>query len=97
NLPTAKTGAAIRKQMPVLVQNLLSHMNGQPLTATYTGYSSCPLITGYNKIVMAEFDYDSQPMETFPFNQAQERFSMWMLKKYVLPFLYWTRILKGTM
>ena len=97
NLPTAKTGAAVRKQMPVLVENLLSHMNGQPLTARYTGYSSCPLITGYGRIVMAEFDYDSQPMETFPFNQAQERYSMWLLKKYVLPFLYWTRILKGTM
>lgn len=97
NLPTAKTGAAIRKQMPVLVQNLLSYMKGQPLTATYTGYSSCPLITGYGKIVMAEFDYDSNPMETFPFNQAEERYSMWMLKKYVLPFLYWTRIVKGTM
>jgi sulfide:quinone oxidoreductase len=97
NLPTAKTGAAIRKQMPVLVDNLLSHMNNKPLTATYTGYSSCPLITGYGKIVMAEFDYDSQPMETFPFNQAEERYSMWLLKKFVLPFLYWTRILKGTM
>lgn len=97
NLPTAKTGAAIRKQMPTLVQNLLSYMKGQPLTATYTGYSSCPLITGYGKIVMAEFDYDSNPMETFPFNQAEERYSMWLLKKYVLPFLYWTRIVKGTM
>lgn len=97
NLPTAKTGAAVRKQMPVLVENLFSHMNGKPLTASYTGYSSCPLITGYGKIVMAEFDYDSNPMETFPFDQGQERYSMWLLKKNVLPFLYWTRILKGTM
>lgn len=97
SLPTAKTGAAVRKQMPVLVENLLSLMNGKPLTAFYTGYSSCPLITGYGKIVMAEFDYNNEPMETFPFNQAEERYSMWLLKKYVLPFLYWTRIVKGTM
>jgi len=97
NLPTAKTGAGVRKQMPVLVENLLNHMNGQPLTGFYTGYSSCPLITGYGKIVMAEFDYDSQPMETFPFDQSKERYSMWLLKKYMLPFLYWNQILKGQM
>lgn len=97
NLPTAKTGAAIRKQMPVVVENLFSYMNGKPLTGNYNGYSSCPLITGYGKIVMAEFDYNSNPLETFPFDQSKERYSMWLLKKYVLPFLYWTQILKGQM
>jgi|TARA_R100000479_G_scaffold28896_1_gene11351 sulfide:quinone oxidoreductase len=25
---------------------------------SYNGYSSCPLITGYGKIVLAKFDYD---------------------------------------
>ncbi len=97
NVPTARTGAAIRKQAPVLVQNLFAVMDGKPVEAQYTGYTSCPLVTGYGKIVLAEFDYNNEPMETFPFNQAKERWSMWLLKKYILPWLYWNQILPGKM
>ncbi len=97
SLPTGKTGAAIRKQAPVLVQNLMSMLSKHSMSASYNGYSSCPLITGYGKLILAEFDYDNNPQETFPFNQAKERWSMFILKRYILPFLYWTQILKGKM
>ncbi len=97
SLPTGKTGAAIRKQAPVLVQNLLSLIKNNAMSATYNGYSSCPLITGRGKLILAEFDYDNNPQETFPFNQAKERWSMFILKRYILPFLYWSQILKGKM
>jgi sulfide:quinone oxidoreductase len=40
NLPTSKTGAAIRKQAPVVVENLLALRAGQPLTARYDGGAS---------------------------------------------------------
>jgi sulfide:quinone oxidoreductase len=95
-LPTSKTGAAIRKQAPVLVENLLAAIANQALTGTYTGYTSCPLVTGYGKLVLAEFDYNNQPMETFPFDQSKERWSMYQLKRRVLPWLYWNKILQGT-
>lgn len=97
SLPTGKTGAAIRKQAPVLVQNLLSFMQGEKMIASYNGYSSCPLITGNGKLILAEFDYENNPQETFPFNQAKERWSMFILKRYILPYLYWNQILKGKM
>ncbi len=96
NTPNAKTGAAIRKQAPVLVANLLSHLRSEPLTATYGGYGSCPLVTGYGRLILAEFDYANEPAETFPFDQSKERWSMYQLKKRVLPWLYWNKILKGT-
>ena len=73
NLPTSKTAAAIRAQVPVLKNNFFSHINRRNLSAEYDGYSSCPLITGYNSAVLAEFDYQLEPRETFPFNQAKER------------------------
>lgn len=95
NLPTSKTGAAIRKQAPVVVKNLLAAIADRPLTARYDGYSSCPVVTGIGKLVLAEFDYDKQPAETFPFDQSQERRSMWWLKRYLLPILYWYGMLKG--
>jgi sulfide:quinone oxidoreductase len=97
NTPNAKTGAAIRKQAPVLVANLLALINGSKvLPAQYNGYGSCPLVAGYGKLILAEFDYSNTPVETFPFNQAKPRWSMWLLKKYVLPWMYWNKILKGT-
>jgi sulfide:quinone oxidoreductase len=97
SLPTSKTGAAVRKQAPVLAKNLRAAMRDQPLTASYDGYTSCPLITGYGKLVLAEFDYDKNPEETFPFDQSKERWSMYMLKKYGLPIIYWNGMLKGRM
>lgn len=95
SLPTAKTGAAVRKQAPVLIASLLATMDGTPLQGGYTGYTSCPLVTGYGRVILAEFDYDSNPMESFPFDQGKERWSMWVLKKNVLPTLYWKGMLKG--
>ena len=97
SLPTSKTGAAIRKQTPVMVSNLLAHMAHKPLTKTYTGYTSCPIVTGYGKLMLAEFDYNNQPMETFPFDQSKERWSMYFLKRQILPRLYWGAIVHGRM
>jgi sulfide:quinone oxidoreductase len=95
NLPTSKTAAAIRKQAPVVARNLVAEMKKQPLSAAYDGYTSCPLSTGYRSLVMAEFDYNQNPAETFPFDQGKERYSMFLVKKYVLPRLYWHFMLKG--
>ena len=94
-LPTSKTGAAVRKQAPVLVQNLISAIRGEPLTAKYDGYTSCPIVTGYGKLVLAEFDYEGKLKETFTFDQSKERLSMYLLKAYALPRLYWHGMLRG--
>jgi sulfide:quinone oxidoreductase len=95
SLPTSKTGAAIRKQAPACAENVLSVINGKQPTAIYDGYTSCPLVTDYGKLILAEFDYDKNLKETFPFDQSKERWSMYMLKKHVLPKLYWHGMLKG--
>lgn len=93
--PTSKTAAAVRGQAPVVVNNMLSVMDQSPIQRTYDGYTCCPLITGYNYTVMAEFDYDGNPVSSFMINPAKERWSMWLVKKHMLPFLYWQRMLKG--
>lgn len=96
NAPCSKTGAAIRKQVPVVVTNVLAVLNQATPSAEYTGYSACPIPTQYGKLMLAEFDYSNTPKMTFPFNQAKPRWSMWLLKTKVLPWLYWNKILKGT-
>ena len=101
-LPTAKTGAAIRKQVPVVVENLrLMIVAGNLSDKKYDGYSSCPLVTGYGKMVLAEFDY-SKEFKPDPklrrmgiTDSSKESWRLWVLKKHFLPRLYWNKMLKG--
>lgn len=95
SLPTSRTGAAIRKQGPVLVDHLLATIDGKTATSKYNGYASCPLVTSRSTTILAEFDYDGKPDETFPFNQAKERYSMYLLKRFFIPFMYWHAMMKG--
>ncbi len=103
-LPTAKTGAAIRKQAPVVVDNLLKLLDRKPAdNHSYDGYSSCPLVTGYGKMVLAEFNYKNEftpdPMLKLMLvlRSYKEHWRLWILKKYGLPFLYWNQMMKGKM
>lgn len=94
--PASKTGAAIRKQAPVLVENLIAARSGKQITRSYTGYSSCPIVTSQHTVVMAEFDYDLNRTPTFPvIDMTKERRDMYILKRYLLPILYWRFMLKG--
>ena len=96
-VPNSKTGAAIRKQAPVVVQNLCDVMAGRAPSASYDGYSSCPLITGNGKVILAEFGYDGKLLPSFPMDMTKERRSMWILKKDLLPPMYWKGMMKGWM
>ena len=53
------------------------------------------LVTARGRLVMAEFDYEGKPQETFPFDQSKERYSMYLVKKWLLPELYWHGMLRG--
>ena len=100
-IPAAKTGAAIRKQVPVLIDHLLAEMKQEESSASYDGYSSCPIITGYGKMLLCEFNYkkerDSDPILSKFFDTTKDSWPMWLLKKYGLPYLYWNQMLKGRM
>lgn len=97
SLPTSRTGAAVRKQAPVLVENLLAAMNDKEMKATYNGYSSCPVVTASDKVVLVEFVYDYLAEESMPIDQNKERTSMFILKNHFLPVIYWNGMMKGTM
>ena len=67
----------------------------------YDGYSSCPIVTGYGKMLLCEFKYDnirdSDKLLTKFVDTTKEQRSMWVLKKYGLPWLYWNMMMKGRM
>ena len=94
--PTSKTGAAIRRQAPVVARNVLATLSGREPVARYDGYAACPFTTARGKMVLAEFDYSLSPHPTLPFIDTQrERYDMWLLKRYGLPAFYWNVMLRG--
>lgn len=93
--PNSKTAASVAAQSQVVYQNLNNVMAGKEPTRKYGGYASCPLVTGYNSCILAEFDYSLTPLETFPMPQRKERASMFYLKRDFMPPLYWHFLLNG--
>ena len=94
--PNSKTGAAIRKQAPVVVDNIDAFLNNRPLRAEYHGYASCPLVTSSHAMLLAEFDYSMQMTPSIPLlDPAKPHRAYWYLKKYGLPFMYWNLMLNG--
>lgn len=53
------------------------------------------LVVDIGKVILAEFGYDGKLMPTFPVDPAIPRASMWYLKRYLLPALYWNVMMKG--
>lgn len=93
--PNTKTAAAVRKQAPVVVRNLLTLLKGGELEKGYDGYGSCPLTTAYGKVLMAEFIYGGKVTPTFPLDPRRERWVNWWMKATALPIFYWSYMLKG--
>ncbi len=98
NTPNAKTMAAVRKQAPVVAQNITDVLNHKSPSVAYDGYGSCPLTVERGKIVLAEFAYGGKLAPSFPkwLNDGTQPTRLaWRLKADVLPMIYWHGMLKG--
>jgi len=98
NTANAKTAAAVRKQAPIVAENLLSVAAGKKPVMAYSGYGSCPLTVERGKIVLAEFGYGGALQPTFPkwlLDGTKPTRLAWFLKEKIMPYLYWQGMLKG--
>ncbi|MFK7964827.1 MAG: TIGR01244 family sulfur transferase [Burkholderiaceae bacterium] len=98
NTPNAKTAAAVRKQAPVVANNLLVTRGKAQSDVSYDGYGSCPLTVERGKIVLAEFGYGGKLTPTFPkwiIDGEQPSRLAWLLKERLLPPMYWRGMLRG--
>lgn len=94
--PNAKTAAAVRKQVPVVVDNILALMGNKAVAEGYDGYGSCPLTTSLNTVMLAEFSYAGKVTPSFPFiDPRKNRWIWWWGKTTGFPWLYWHLMLKG--
>ncbi|MFM1896133.1 MAG: hypothetical protein RLZZ385_1207 [Pseudomonadota bacterium] len=98
NTPNAKTMAAVRKQVPVVAQNVIDAFAQRQPSVGYDGYGSCPLTVERGKIVLAEFGYGGKLLPSFPqwlIKGTAPTRAAWVLKKDLLPPVYWHLMLKG--
>ena len=94
--PNAKTAAAVRKQVPILVDNILHLINGKAVEEKYDGYGSCPLTTSLSTVMLAEFAYGGKVTPSFPLLDPRKNLFIWWIgKKIGFPWMYWHLMLKG--
>jgi sulfide:quinone oxidoreductase len=94
-VPMGKTGGSVRKQAPVVTQNIVDVLEGKAPSAKYDGYTVCPLITGYGTVMLAEFNWTKKPAPAAPLDPSVERWIWWVLKVYMLRPMYFHGMLRG--
>ena len=81
-VPRGKTAASVKWQVPVVADNLIAETAGRTPTAAYNGYTSCPMVTGYGKAMLIEFDYDGTLIPSFPFiDPLKELWVSWLIEE----------------
>ena len=81
-IPTSKTSAAIRKQVPIAAKNLISLMEGKEPAEKYDGYAACPIVTDYGHVLLCEFNYKKEAQNSFPFtllDTSKEQWAAWLI------------------
>ncbi|MGD0582675.1 MAG: FAD/NAD(P)-binding oxidoreductase [Bacteroidales bacterium] len=101
NYPASKAGAVAHFQAEILTENLLSYIAGKPLTRISDGHSNCYIETGYDKAVLIDFNYDTEPLPgVFPYSVIGP-FSLLKesrinhLGKLLFKWVYWNILLKA--
>ena len=97
-IPTSKTSAAIRVQVPIAAKNLISLMEGKEPAEKYDGYAACPIVTDYGHVLLCEFNYKKEAENSFPFTMmdtSKELRAAWLLKVYFLKPMYFYGMLNG--
>ena len=91
-----RSGGALRKQTEVLAANLIAVIKGYKPTMRYDGYSVMPLTPARGFAALPEFDRSGQLVSSTPgIKHITPRRWLWFADRYVLPQVYWRRILRG--
>jgi sulfide:quinone oxidoreductase len=101
NVPASKAGSVAHFMLDILEANLISHMKGQEMTASFDGHANCYIETGFNKAVLIDFNYEVEPLPgTFPISGigpftllGESRINH--LGKLAFKWIYWNMLLKG--
>lgn len=101
NIPTSKAGSVAHFAAEILTENILSAMEGRPLSAKFDGHANCYIETGYGKGALIDFNYETEPLPgTFPLPGIGPFGLLKNTKinhygKIMFRWIYWHILLKG--
>lgn len=89
-VPKGKTAASVKWHQPVVEDHLIAQIEGKEGTATFNGYTSCPLITRVGRAMLIEFDYNNNLVPSFPgvIPPLEELWISWLMKEVALKATY---------
>jgi sulfide:quinone oxidoreductase len=96
-IPKGKTGGSARHHGPILVDNLISVIEGKKPEEKFDGYTVCPLKTQYGEIMLAEFNYDGIATSFAVLDPSGPRWMWWAFDLYMLKTMYWQLMMRGLM
>lgn len=85
-VPKGKTAASVKWHIPVVEDHLVAAIQGKEGTATFNGYTSCPMITKIGRAMLVEFDYKDNLTPSFPgiIAPLEELWISWLMKEIAL-------------
>jgi sulfide:quinone oxidoreductase len=102
DLPSSKAGSVAHFEADILLENLQCAMEGRPLRARFDGHANCFIESGFNKGLLIDFNYDTEPLPgkfplpgVGPFSLLEET-KMNHFGKMMFRWIYWNVLLKGT-
>ena len=100
DLPTSKAGSVTRFEAEALTDNVVRYLAGEKLQRVYDGHSNLFVETGYNKALLLDFNYETEPLPgRFPHAGGplpllrESRLSH--LGNVLFPWFYWHALLPG--
>ncbi len=101
DLPSSKAGSVAHFQSEILIENLLSAIDGRPLRESFDGHANCYIESGFGKGILIDFNYDTEPLPgkfplpgVGPFSLLEET-KMNHYGKMMFRWMYWNLLLKG--
>lgn len=101
DLPASKAGSVAHFQADILFENLLDAIDGRPLRAKFDGHANCFIESGFNKGLLIDFNYDTEPLPgkfplpgVGPFSLLEET-KMNHYGKMMFRWVYWNLLLRG--
>lgn len=101
NLPTSKAGSVAHFESEILFQNFLEHIDGRPPIAHFDGHSNCFIESGFDKGMLIDFNYDTEPLPgefplpgVGPFTLLGES-RVNHYGKLMFRWVYWNLLLRG--
>jgi sulfide:quinone oxidoreductase len=99
DLPTSKAGSVTHFEAEVLTENILRYLDGKKLDEGYDGHANCFIETGFNKALLIDFNYETEPLTgRFPAAVGlpllrESRLNH--LGKLLFQWVYWHALLPG--